>query len=218
MNEVMKTVSTESVMDTEADSTNELGSWTASRLKTRESVNRILVPLVFSEYSYAGVALACSGARTSGAEVILFHAVQLNIAGEERGIQRTRLLGELCRDAEARLKQLANVSDTPVTVEVAVCERTPAEAIIQTARRLKVDVIALGTRPSRPRLALLHRNTARRVIENAPCAVWQLSVAPATAKIHLTIVDRASSDANLNRSAHRENPNPFQSFLRVLFS
>src|SRR5208282_2758459 len=63
----------------------------------------ILVPLALSGSSYAALAIAKDLARESQAKLVLLHVVQLNIAGEERGIQRTRLLNELCRNAEFQL-------------------------------------------------------------------------------------------------------------------
>src|SRR5208283_2876797 len=65
----------------------------------RGSASRIiLVPLKLSGSSHLALNLARSLARKIKARLVLLHVVQLNIAGEERGIPRTRLVNELCRE------------------------------------------------------------------------------------------------------------------------
>jgi hypothetical protein len=63
----------------------------------------ILVPLALSGSSHGALAIAKNLVCEFQVKLVLLHVVQLNIAGEERGIQRTRLLHELCRNAEFQL-------------------------------------------------------------------------------------------------------------------
>ncbi len=84
----------------------------------------ILVPLALSGSSHAALVTARNLACESQAKLVLLHVVQLNIAGEERGIQRTRLLHELCRSAEFQLQQLADGLGDQVAAEILVCEGT----------------------------------------------------------------------------------------------
>ena len=135
----------------------------------------ILVPLALSGNSHAALATAKNLARESHARLVLLHVVQLNIAGEERGIQRTRLLHELCRNAEFQLQQLADCLGDQVTTEVLVCEGRPAEAIVEMARRLQADTIVMSTHGHRGWLKWLHRNTARNVMRQAPCTIRLVS-------------------------------------------
>jgi nucleotide-binding universal stress UspA family protein len=106
---------------------------------------------------------------------VLLHVVQLNIAAEERGIQRTRLLQELCRNAEFQLQQLADCLGGQVTAEILVCEGRPAEAIVETARRLQADTIVTSTHGCRGWRKWLHCNTARKVMRQAPCTIRLVS-------------------------------------------
>lgn len=135
----------------------------------------ILVPLALSGNSHAALAIAKNLARESQANLVLLHVVQLNIAGEERGIQRPRLLNELCRNAEFQLQQLADGMGGQVTTEILVCEGLPAEAIVETARRLQADTIVMCTHGYRGWLKWLHRNTALNVMRQAPCTMWLVS-------------------------------------------
>jgi nucleotide-binding universal stress UspA family protein len=127
--------------------------------------------------SRAALAVARQLAGESGAKLVLLHVVQLNIAGEERGIPRARLLGELCRDAEIQLQPLAASPGVSASAEVLVCAGRPVEAIVETARQLQADKIVMGTHGHRGWLKWLHRNTALKVMRHAPCIVWL--VAPA---------------------------------------
>ena len=91
----------------------------------------ILVPLALSGSSHAALATARNLACESQARLVLLHVVQLNIAGEERGIQRTRLLHELCRNAEFQLQQLADCRGGQVAAEILVCEDLRSHLVAQ---------------------------------------------------------------------------------------
>ena len=131
----------------------------------------ILVPLALSGSSHGALAIAKNLVCEFQVKLVLLHVVQLNIAGEERGIQRTRLLHELCRNAEFQLQQLADCLGDQVVTEILVCEGRPAEAIVETARRLHADMIAMSTHGHRGWRKWLHRNTARNVMRQASCTI-----------------------------------------------
>ena len=135
----------------------------------------VLYATTLRETSRPSAALACRIAASQAARLVLLHAVQLNIAGEERGIPRTRLLNELCRDAEFQLQQLAECMGKQVTTEALVCEGRPAGVIIEMAKRLQADTIVMSTHGCRGWLKWLHRNTALNVMRQAPCATRLVS-------------------------------------------
>jgi nucleotide-binding universal stress UspA family protein len=178
----------------------------------------ILVPLTLSSGSYAALAVARHLALESNAKLTLLHVVQLNIAGEERGIHRARLVGELCRNAELQLTELAIGMCGSAAAEALVCEGRPADAIVQTARRLKSDTIVMHTRRHRGWTNWLHPNTAVRVVRQAPCGILLVSPAKPGNKLNLMFVDRTSINRQSERLAPQENQNPFRSIVRVLFS
>jgi len=102
---------------------------------------KILVPVTLADGSRAAVAVAANLAKESGASLALLHAVQLSIAGEERGIPRTRLVNDLCREAEGQLRQLLEGVTLQTPTEIIVREGRPAQTIVESARRLAVDAI-----------------------------------------------------------------------------
>ena len=178
----------------------------------------ILVPLTLSSGSYAALAIAKNLARESSAKLTLLHVVHLNIVGEERGIHRTRLVNELCRNAEVQLRELAIGMCGSVTTEVLVCEGRPADAIVQTAKRLKADTIVMHTSGHRSWSKWLHRNTAVKVVRQAPCGILLVSAAKPGNTLNLMFVDHPIINQQSERSVHHKNQNPFRSIIRVLFS
>ena len=179
---------------------------------------KILVPITLSGSSAGSLSLACDLARKSGAQLILLHVVQLNIAGEERGIHRTRLLSELYRAAELELMQLANLIGNETTTEIIVCDGRPAEAIVQTAGRVGADAIVLSVRPHHPWLKWLHCNTALNVVRQARCAVMLVSVGKRGREKKPDDIKPPHIGEMLANISNHENTNPDRSLFRVLFS
>ena len=106
---------------------------------------KILVPVTLADGSRAAVAVAANLAKESGASLALLHAVQLSIAGEERGIPRTRLVDDLCREAESQLRQLLQSVTLQTPTEIIVREGRPAGMIVESARCLAVDAIVMSS-------------------------------------------------------------------------
>jgi nucleotide-binding universal stress UspA family protein len=138
-------------------------------------LSKILVPLSLAEDSGASLDVAQELARESGAQIVLLHVVQLNIAGEERGIHRARLLDELSREAERQLSQLARSMGKHVKTETVACAGRPAGAILETSKRLGADAIVLGLRNYPRWLKWFHRQTASSVLRQADCLVCLVS-------------------------------------------
>jgi len=179
--------------------------------------DRILVPVTLSRSSHASLAVARNLARESGARILLLHVVQLNIAGEERGIHRTRLLNELRREAETELNQLAECLGGPVDTEVIVSGGRPAEIIVEAAQRLGADAIIMSTHGYSGWLKWFHHNTALNVTRQAPCGVWLVSPGKRDGFVNLAIVGRNSSGRYRGHAARDKGANPFCAVLRVLF-
>ena len=135
----------------------------------------ILVPISLSEDPEPALAFAGDLACRHDAKVVLLHVLQLNIAGEERGFARARLLDELARAAETRLSGLAAGLGSRTDVDALVCEGHPAKTIVEAARHLRADSIVLRMHRHRIWLNWLHRNTGLAVARQAPCRVWLLS-------------------------------------------
>src|SRR5664280_1319475 len=191
----------------------------ASTVKQESLCRRkILVPVCLTEDSYASLALARSLAREPGVELMLLHVVQLNIAGEERGINRTGLVNDLCRDAESRLKVLAEGISGVVTTKVVHSTGRPAEAIVAAEKQMGADTIVLMKHAHNGWRRWMCHNTALHVIRQAPCTVWLVAPHKRHATSNVIADHPAPAAIHRNHIQYYENPNPSRSFLRVLFS
>jgi nucleotide-binding universal stress UspA family protein len=132
----------------------------------------LLVPLSLSKNSPATLATANTLAFQTRSRLVLLHAVELNIAGEEHGFPRTELLNDMCLDAESRLNELIADSGLLVPAKILVCAGRPADVIVETARRLNADAIVMQTGRTSFWSRWFHRNTALNVANRARCKMW----------------------------------------------
>lgn len=141
-------------------------------------LQKILVPVDFSAGSTVALQYAGSLAREFNATVVLLHITQLNIAGEERGIPRTRFLNDMRRAGERQLQELADVVCGPeIDSEVEVREGRPHEEIVAVAREMNADMIIMASHGNAGLLRLLRPRTAQHVVRDAPCPVLVLRAA-----------------------------------------
>jgi nucleotide-binding universal stress UspA family protein len=182
-------------------------AWSDQQKKTEvsgSSARKILVPISQSQRSHEALTLALLLARESGRQLVLLHAVQLNIVGEERGIGRGRLLQELMSAAESRLKALASSMCEDVPFSVIVSEGPPDIVILWMARALSVDAIVMGPR-LQGGLSWMRRNTVRAVLRQTPCPIYIVKPMGGLATASMTNVHAAGPNprkaGEINRSA-----------------
>jgi universal stress protein A len=141
-------------------------------------LQKVLVPLDFSAGSTVALQYAAALAREFHATVTLLHIVQLNVAGEERGVPRTQFLNELRKTGERQLRQLVDTIWAPeIAREVIVRAGRPHEEIVNVARETDAELIIMASHGNTGLLRLLRPRTAERVVRNAPCPVLVLRAA-----------------------------------------
>lgn len=150
----------------------------------------VLVPVTLDERAKPAISIAANLAAQSDARLVMLHVVQLNIVGEERGIQRTRLMNELCREAETKLGSWAAAMDATVSVEVAACVGRVADTIVEAASRLEARAIVLFAHQRRGWRRLFHRNTAAAIARTAPCDVWMIGNGQMIPAVTMTVCSR----------------------------
>ena len=141
-------------------------------LDGREQVGRVLVPVDFSASTPKVLEYAERIAVRLEAALQILHVVQLNIAGEERGIPRAALVRGLTDDARRELQRLIvkyYFGDLIVTMRIR--EGRPDQAILQEARETGAEIIIMGAPRRRGIAGLLRRSTLASVIRRAPCPV-----------------------------------------------
>jgi nucleotide-binding universal stress UspA family protein len=138
-------------------------------------MKRILVATDGSEGGDRAIDVAAELAKVAGAALVL-----LTIGGSVTGAELRRLAddgGDLSRTLEARAdhvlkraaKRAKRVGVEPVAAR---CEwGDPAEAIIDIARREKVDAVVVGRRGGGRLSRLLMGSVSQKVASLAPCTV-----------------------------------------------
>ena len=128
----------------------------------------ILVPIDFSPSSDTALAMATSLARDSGAKLLIVHVEEPPFAV---GPEYIYAIPE--RSADEIVRRLSNVkpADPKVPFEHRYVAGSPADAIVNTAKSEKVDMIVIGTHGRRGLTRLLLGSVAEAVVRNAPCPV-----------------------------------------------
>jgi len=140
-------------------------------------IQRILVPVDFSVCTAEALRYAGAFAKQFGAIIHLLHVVQLNIAGEERGIPRTGLIRQMGQAARSALQKLVQVLwDGKIPTLIMIREGRPSEVILQEARDANADLVIMGTCGHPGFLSFLRRTTTARVVRQASCPVLVLPV------------------------------------------
>lgn len=137
-------------------------------------VERLLVPIDFSELSKTALPWAVSFARSFSAEVILFNVTETYpidyLLGREL---MNHAITPLMMEAEDALKRMANnLNDkTGIKVSVFVRDGTPHKEICQVADEKHADLIILTTHGYTGLKHVWLGSTAERVVRNARCPV-----------------------------------------------
>lgn len=135
----------------------------------------LLVPIDFSAVSYEALACARDLARTTGASLHLFHAVDdvaaryLSYPLEALGQVQTAVYDAAAEQLQA-LVELEKREG--LTVESTIMVSTgPAHAIVEFARDNGVDLIVMGTHGRGAMMRMMLGSVAERVVRTAPCPV-----------------------------------------------
>jgi len=134
----------------------------------------VLVPLDFSAHAGAAMDLAIEIARSSGGKIHLLHAYEVPLGTiPPYGVAVPESLLAQVRDAAARRLEKAaqKIAAAGLPCETHVVHGPAADAIAETAQRLRVDLIVMGTRGHTGFKHLLLGSVAERTVRLAPCSV-----------------------------------------------
>jgi nucleotide-binding universal stress UspA family protein len=137
------------------------------------SLKRILVPVDGSPSAARAAALAAELADKHGASITLLHVHAL--MGVEmlglRALSRAEI-EDAKQSVAARVFRSVARSMKGVTASQRVTSAgDPAAEIIALARKLKSDLIVMGSRGFSPVKSLLLGSVSQKVLQHAPCAV-----------------------------------------------
>jgi nucleotide-binding universal stress UspA family protein len=131
----------------------------------------ILVPIDFSPCSEHALDHACALAGKLGARIHVINAIgttlpELSVALSDQMIASLRR-----NNAAALDKLIAPRRATADFGEVAVVDDDPRDAILTAARKLRVDLIVIGTHGRRGLSRMLLGSVAEDIVRRAPCPV-----------------------------------------------
>jgi nucleotide-binding universal stress UspA family protein len=136
--------------------------------------SKILVPIDFSSHSAKALELAMELAKIFGGRILLLHAYHLPpLVGMPDEIVIPPDFWTGVRDAAARKldKSAQKVKAGGIPVESQLVEFAPADAIVETAKKTKADLIVMGTRGLTGLKHALLGSVAERTLRLAPCPV-----------------------------------------------
>jgi nucleotide-binding universal stress UspA family protein len=141
------------------------------------ALKNILVATDFSEPSDAALAYGRALARTFGATLHVVHVVDnvptLVYGAEAYAVSMPELQQEVENAARRQLADLLVDNDRPPLPArpVLLTSNAPAAAIVDYAKRERVDLIVAGTHGRGGVAHLLMGSVAERVVRTAPCPV-----------------------------------------------
>lgn len=140
-------------------------------------IEKILVPVDFSEHSAQALEMAIDLAKTFGAGIHLLHCYQIQPYGiSPYGIVLPETFDRDVREAaERRMDEWrAKAMLEGIEVGVSLSSRFPSLEISETAAEIGADLIVMGTRGLSGIKHVLLGSVAERTLRLAPCPVLTL--------------------------------------------
>lgn len=142
-------------------------------------IERILVPVDFSQSSETALRYACEIARDRAAKLYVLHVIHQRIIDTLHHMSALgykgefpEVLSEVVKERREELDRfLPREARQGMDVEFEVRKGKPAEEVIQVARENRIDLIVLGTLGRSSIEAVLVGSVARHVTNHAPCPV-----------------------------------------------
>jgi universal stress protein A len=130
-------------------------------------LQKILVPVDFSDCSKKALQYAIPFAKQFGAELDLLHVVEPYPAVPELGPLQTETL----QDTRGELQDLCRMIGKAVRSRTSVRTGAPHLEIVQAAAELGADLIILSTHGHKGLTRMFLGSTAEKVVRHAPCPV-----------------------------------------------
>lgn len=142
-------------------------------------INRILIPVDFSENSQKAVNYGLSIAKTYGARVYMMHVISQRIvdAIHELSIKGYKgdfveIMRDVRKDREKEMRALVASSDEDgVPIEFILKEGKPGPEIVDVAKELNVDLIVIGHQGRSALGSILLGSVAQYVVNHTPCPI-----------------------------------------------
>ena len=141
-------------------------------------VEKILVPMDFSDHSRQALEQAVGLAKTFGASIDLLHSYRINYSGVmPYGADFPAAIYEDIRNhATSELtKAHDGVREAGVECQMHLSQDEPSHAIARTAEELSSDLIVMGTHGRTGLAHIALGSVAERTVRTAPCPVLTIN-------------------------------------------
>ena len=137
-------------------------------------VERILVPIDFSDYASAVVEWATHLAKEHDSAIVLLHVYHLPV--EFQQVEGAYLPADFWSTVKDEARRALDeygykIREQGIEVEMVVREGYPATIIEEEVERQNADMIVIGSRGRTGLKHLLLGSIAERVVQKAPCPV-----------------------------------------------
>ncbi|MHB8578811.1 MAG: universal stress protein [Ignavibacteriaceae bacterium] len=141
-------------------------------------IEKVLVPIDFSDYSKNSLKYAVNFVKKFGAELYLIYVVEPIIYPPDFSMGQIAIPSvdlEMDKRAVEELEKLA-MKEIPPEIKVSTIVKTgkPFIEIIETASEEKIDLIIISTHGHTGMEHILFGSTAEKVVRKAPCPVLTL--------------------------------------------
>lgn len=138
-------------------------------------MERILIPVDFSENSLAALKYAIELGRDYESEIVLVHVVEPLPRGTARWSDATSLLEQYGERASSELKRFEKEAiQLYPNCRSELYFGVVHEVIGELVSKLKVDLVVISMRGQTPLLDLLIGGTADQLLRHAPCPVLRI--------------------------------------------
>lgn len=132
----------------------------------------IIVPTDFSKLSDAATDYALSMAKRLGARIVFLHSLDWNKQQSEMTALYNEVYAFTKERADAFLNDLVErAGRLGIEAESKVVDGPPFVEIIQAAKKIKADMIIIGTHGRSGLSHIMMGSQAERVVRQAPCPV-----------------------------------------------
>lgn len=141
-------------------------------------INKILVPVDFSDYSKAALKYAVNFSKMFKAELILIYVIEPVVYPPDFSMGQIAIPSVTTEFDERAKEELTNLakSEIPADIKVKTILKTgkPFVEIIDTATEVDADLIIIATHGHSGVEHILFGSTAEKVVRKAPCPVLTL--------------------------------------------
>ena len=134
-------------------------------------MKKILIAHDGSKASEAALKKGFEVAEKFGSYVTVISVVPDLYLTDIMEMDRIRILDTLTEEAKKTMQKIKTTTIGPKPVKTIVAQGNPAEVILETAKKIKADLIVTGSHGRHGAQKFLLGSVSSKIVDHAPCAV-----------------------------------------------